>query len=68
MILIVISVSIKYHGISINVKGFSEQLFVDLTIQSGFLIVYKIEKLFKLQFGLCFGFQKYIGIVFYWLH
>ena len=49
-----------------SIFGFSKKLFAVPTFQSGFLIFFRLEKLLNYN-KLCFGFQKYIGVVFYWL-
>ena len=47
-----------------SIFGFSKKLFAVPTFQSGFLIFFRLEKLLNYN-KLCFGFQKYIGVVFY---
>ena len=49
-----------------SIFGFSKKLFAVPTFQSGFLIFFGLEKLLNYN-KLCFGIQKYIGVVFYWL-
>ena len=49
-----------------SIFGFSKKLFAVPTFQSGFLIFFRLEKLLNYN-KLCFGFEKYIGVVFYWL-
>ena len=53
----------KIIGLQSNF-GFSKKLFAVPTFQSGFLIFFRLEKLLN-DNKLCFGFQKYIGVVFY---